>query len=585
VSKDFIEKALNSPSIKKATLQQVQLQYFIQSELQDERVDIKYLESWAERKYQTNDYFLNWIKLIFKTENFISFYKYLRYPLPSAKLIKNKIEPQLRRVFNAEDAEFKYDVKGKDFSDYSDDLNIKKFNDDIFSELLYRHNSLIVSDLDSEVLNSPKRYFINIDKVLSIEEKDDAITKIAYNASALIEDKKVDGIIYIDDREYAFFDKKHEPIKSVPHDLGYCPVHFISPKKLNNDFVIRESIYTYVREEIEEYTFLKTLQKMTEANGVVPVVTKLGTDQQKEGQRGPEGQPDSDSIMGSQQAKFMDQNVSVGGGDLQPGTIHEIQQESVMDNEGKINMDIVTRYLTFHYLPVESIKYLNERVNELRVSIISTIVGDFLEGNESAKNEMQIEKSISVLENTLISLAESLNRIRSLSDKDMLGLKYGIKNVNSIFIHYGTDFFLDSQTKLFEDLQKAPNSLERKNIIVRINQNRYKNNTDQLSRQKLLYDLIPYVSDTDFDKAISSIDDITKDYQLRFNFWIGNFESIYGDIVTFYKDLEFEKVEKLTLINNLIIELIKKQIKTEDNENSNPSENEESLQLSEERAS
>jgi len=560
VSKNFIEAGFNSKSIKKATQQEKQLDYFINSELQENSVDTNYIKSWGERHFQTNDYFLNWVKLIFKIDNFLSFYKYLRFPLPSTKLIKNKIEPQLRRVFKAEDSDFKYYVIGKDEEDYIKELDIKTFNEEMFHRLLYKHNSLIVADLDSEQLNTPKRYFIDIDKVISIQEKDKKIYKIAYSGCIQYEGQEIDGYIYIDTEKYAFFDIDKKLIVEEPHDLGRTPVEFISPNKYKEDFVIRESFYTFIRGDIEEYVFLKTLQKMTEPNGAIPVVTKIQTSEEDNNDYTKEGQPNSDSIMGSQTSEIYNQNSSIGNGDLQPGTIHEVPLDSIQDADGNINTDAVSNYLNFHYTPIEALKYINDRIKEIETNIIVTIVGDIITGSEEAKNIPQIEKSLSVLENTLISFAEKLNRIRKISDTDMLSLKYGKDAVNEVFIHYGTDFFLDSETKLFDDLAKAPNSLERKNIIVRINQNRYKNNADILSRQKILYDLMPYVSDIDFDKSLAqnSVTQITKEYQLRFTYWISFFESQYGDVVTFYNDLEGDKAERLALINNLIIDIINK---------------------------
>jgi len=563
VSKEFIEKRVNSSSITLASTQEDQLSYVLISHLQDNKTDAAYYEQWAARKYETNDYFLNWVKQIFKEENFLFFFKYLRFPLASSRIIKNRIDPQIKRVFNAEDADFKYDINGKEYSDFEADLNIKLFNKEIFERLLYKHNSLIVSDLSSDIANKPIRYFLDIHDVVSIEEKNNKIQRIAYTASITFDGVRVNGTMYIDNKEYSFYDKDLERIAYETHDLGHTPVHFISPNKFNNDFIIRESFYTYAREEIEEYNFLKTLQKMSEANGTLPVVTKLGVEYESDDKDGTNGEPNSDNIMSSQRAGVYTEITSTYG-DLQPSTIHEIALSDIKDNEGKINMDVVKNFFNFHYTPIEALEYLNRRCKELEVSIISSIVGDFTESNEESKNRDQIEKGIAILENTLTSFGETLNRIRTLSDTDMLGLKYGIKNVNQVFIHYGTDFFLDSQTKLFEDLAKAPNTLERKNIIVRINQNRYKNNADQYSRYKLLYDLIPYVSDKDFDSAntLQMVSDINKDYYLRFNYWVSQFEANFGDIIEYYRNMDGEKNQKLTSINNLMIELINKQIKT-----------------------
>jgi hypothetical protein len=201
---------------------------------------------------------------------------------------------------------------------------------------------------------------------------------------------------------------------------------------------------------------------------------------------------------------------------------------------------------------------MKERINEIENSIISTMIGTIDISNSTAVNELQIEKSIIVLENTLINLADSLNKIRKESDYNMLALKYSKEKINEVFIFYGTDFFLESQTKLFADLEKAPNPIERKNLLVRINQNKYKNNHDQMVRQTLLYDLLPYTTDTDFEIARDTgLDNTTLQYQLRFNYWIGLFEALYGDIVTFYTELESDKATRLTLINNLIIDIIK----------------------------
>lgn len=559
MSKEFIEAKINSKSLSEAVRQEDHLSYFINSKLQGTGLDAQYISNWADRKYQTNDYFLNWVKMIFKSENFLSFAKYMRFPLTSARIIKNRIEPQLHRVFMAEDSDFKYEVANTPKSDYIGILNPKKFNEEIFERLLYKHNSIIISDLDAVVPNMPIRYYVDIKNVVSISEsKTGDIDKIAYSGSITIDGETIYGYVYIDSEYYKFYNKEKELIAEKPHDLGYTPADFINKKRFNFDFVVRESLYTYIRQDIEEYAFLKILQKMLNTSGVFPVVTKIETqDDESEGQRGSEGQPDASHIIGSQQSKVYSQNKTIGSGDLQPGTIHEVPLDALVE-EGKVNTAIVEKFLNFHYLPVEILEYISKKIKELELQIESTIVGDFLEGNETAKNELQIEKSLSALQNTLVSLSETLNVIRKKSDTNMLALRYGVERVTEVFIHYGTDFFLESQTKLYEDLAKAPNTLERKKIIKRINQNRHKNNIDQAFRTDLLYDLLPYISDKDFEVARVSnlVDPVNFEYQVRFNYWISKFESLYGDIVSFYRSLEADKAQRLELINNLIIQLI-----------------------------
>ena len=52
------------------------------------------------------------------------------------------------------------------------------------------------------------------------------------------------------------------------------------------------------------------------------------------------------------------------------------------------------------------------------------------------------------------------------------------------------------------------------------------------------------------------MNDITFEFQTRFNYWIAMFESFYGDICTFWNETKGNESEKIILLNNLIINLI-----------------------------
>lgn len=555
MSKQFIEAQYNKNLLEKAVRQERQLSYFTRSSMQEDYLTSEYLETWAERNYQSNDYFLNYVKSIFKISNFLTFFKYLRKPLPSAKLINNKIAPQLRRVFNAENAEFKYVVDGQEDIDFVKLLNIKDFEQEIFGRMLFNHNSLVVSDI---IGNNPYRYFIDIKDVRSVTKTiQGQISAIAFKGSLEFEGEEIDGFIYIDNTVYSFIDKLYNTVRTVEHNLGHCPVHFISPKVVGSEWVLRESIFTYIREELEEYTFLKTLQKMTEPNGAIPIVTKLDVDIIEDGNDiDSSTEMGSNDIMSSQRAGIKSTNPPKSSSILQAGSVFDVPL--IEKDGGGIDMEAVKNFVNFHYLPVESMNYLKTRISEIEDSIVHTVIGGIIDGlKEGSKNEMQVEESLTVLQNTLIYFADSFNYIRKNSDRDMLMLRYG-QAVREVSIFYGSDFFLDTESMLYKNLDIAQNSIERKNILVRINQNRYKGNENKINRQKILYDLIPYISDKDFEVSISAkmVDEITFLYQTRFNYWISQFESKYGDIVTFYVSLSIEKAQKLILINNLIKEII-----------------------------
>lgn len=558
MSLDFIKNNTGCHGLDSAVKQQEQLSYFTQSKLQGE-VNIDYLKQWAERKYISDDFFLNWVKAVFKTENFLAFYKYFRYPICSAALINDKIKEPLARVFHADDSYFKYTIRGNDV-DIPEQLNEQEFNDIIFDALLFRYNDILVHDLND--VNKPFRELVDIDKVVAIDSKNSVISKIAYSACIELDGEKVYGYLYMDSQNYIFYDKsKDAALLTVPHDLGKCPADYIAKEPLNSkeSDVVRKSIFSYVREQLEEYVFLKTLQRMTEPNGAIPVVTQLDTSVKNanKDRKGLKGEPMAADKIGGQQSNHRSEVLgSNNDSPLQTGT--RVKVPIIKDPNGGVNMDVVKNYINFFYTPVEALNYLNERIQQVEKEIIIKLLGDYSEANEAQKNELQVSKSYENKQDKLRGLASQLTRIRTLSDYKMLALQYGANSV-MVDCFYGSDFFLESQSDLYDLFSKSPNPIERKNILVRLSQNRNKFNKNKAEREKILYDLMPYATDKDFDKAIARniVDDDTFALQTRFTYWVGQFEANYGDIVFFWETIEGTDSVKLSIIHNLIIKLIK----------------------------
>ena len=552
---DFIKNKVGGESLHLAVRQQKQLSYFTQSSIQQE-INIEYINAWANRKYMSDDFFLNWVKAIFKTDNFLTFFKYYRQPLASARLVNSKIKDPLSRVFFAEDSYFKYEINGKEVLTPKE-LKEDKFNDKLFNTLLFNHNDIIIHDLSE--INTPYREIISIDNVKAIESKDGVIGRLGYSAKIMFDGEEKKGYIYMDDKTYAFLDKDYELLFEIPHDLGICPADYIAKEPFANNDVVRKSIFSYAVEEFEEYVFLKTLQRMTEPNGAIPIVTQLDVKaKRKEGQDVSDDEPMSS--IGSQQSEVRSEVLgSNNDSPLQAGT--RIKVPMIRKEDNSLDMDAVTNFLRFFYVPIEALNYLNKRIEEIEKDIIITLLGDYSEENEASKNELQISKSYQNKQDKLRSLAMQLTRIRNLSDYKILGLKHGKDNV-VVDGFYGSDFFIETTTDLYKLYQNSPNAIERRNILIRLAQNRNKFNPSKADREKILYNLMPYSSDIDFDKAVGrGIDDVTFHYQTRFNYWISSFEANYGDILYFYQLLGQTESENLNTINNLILTNIKEYVK------------------------
>lgn len=549
---DFLKNRVNAKYISAAAKQQRDILYFIQSDIQDD-ITSEYIKAWVDLKYSTSEPFLNWVKTVFKEQNFLSFFKYLRFPLSSAKLVNDDIKPQLARVFQAEDSYFNYQIRRKEI--VPEELKSETFDNQIFESILFNHNGIIIHDLNEET--KQHRQILTIDKVLSIESYSGVISRIGYNAELIINDKEECVFVYADAERYLVYDRDYNLLNEVPHDLGICPAEWITTENLSikND-IVKKSMFSYLKNDLEEYVFLKTIQRMIEPNGGIPVTTKLKTTVNKPGgilQKNLPQEPMSSDTIGGQKSKA--EQVGFSGSDLQFGTVIEIPANQD-PTTGKIDMDVIKNYFQFHYVPVDSLEYLNKRIKEIYTNIITSVTGFYRESNGSAKNEMQVSAGLNNSEDILFDLSQQLTRIRKNSDAMLLGLIHGKDNV-VVDVFFGSDFFLETQADLYKDFAAAPNAIERKSILIRIEQNRNKHNAHKAKRNTILYKLMPFVSDIDFDKAKEQIDPMTFQIQIRFSYWITLFESEFGDVCQFWDALESKESERILLITNLIKNIIK----------------------------
>ncbi len=561
MSVEFIKKPHGAKHIYKARKQQKQLSYFTRSVVQEE-INETYIKNWIERKYQSDDEFLNWVKTIFRTDNFLSFFKYFRSPLASARLVNDVIKPQLSRVFYAEDSYFKYTIKGKNIEE-PEELKCEGLNDELFDALLFRYNDIMVVDLES--VNKPYREIVSIENVVAIESSKSVIKRIAYTAQAEYDGKKYEGFIYIDAENFIFYNKEYVAIKTIPHDLGVCPADYISGEAFDDCDIVRKSIFSYVREEFEEYVFLKTLQRMSEAGGVIPVVTQLKTKKNIDKGADEKGSTDKEPVfpftVGGQKSQEFSTDVQGNNSKslMQPGTIIEVPMIKL--EGGGLDMEAVKNFINFFHAPVEPLKYLSERIESVRDSILKTVLGDMADQTNDRKNELQVKGGFVSAEDRIRALSAQLTRLRKRTDYKMLGMAFGVDNfTNDAF--YGSDFFLESQETLYILFEKSPNPIERRNILKRLSKNRNRFNRERSEREVLMYELMPYSADVDFEKAIEkgAVDKITFQLQTRFNYWISVFEAQYGDIVLVWKNTNATDSEKLVMLNNFLYGIIKDHI-------------------------
>jgi hypothetical protein len=556
LSEEFIKKGVNTEGIHKARRQQRDILYFVESEIQED-VRQEQVEAWAERNFNTDISFIEYIKLVLKTDNFMSVFKQIRFPLVSAQLVNDKIKPDIQRVFHAEDSYSKYTVSNKSV-EQPIELNSTDFNEQLFDALFFRFNDIVITDI--ETTNSPRRKIIPIDNVVSIEGEGNIINKVGYSANL----NGVDGSVYIDDKMFAFYpkDEKLEYIE-VPHDLGRCPADFISNKSFNN-FVVRKSIFSYVKTYMEDFVFLSAMRKMLDINGSIPSVTILKSNEGKKAKTqdlkgSSDKQPMASETFGGQSAS---KKTNADPNQLSP---QEAGAKTTIPvnykNDGSIDTNYVQDFIKYNYAPVDILKFVDERIEKLEKKIVSSIVGNYSEMNKAAVNEQQVNQSTVSMEDRLRDVSKCMSRVVERTDYNFLGLKYGTNGI-SVDVSFGTDFFLATAGEIYDLINKAPNPIEARNLLGQLAKSKGQSNQEKAKRDEILYKLLPYVTAANFKDAVdnNAVGEITFQYYTRFTHWIDIFEATHDDIYQFWLMLDNDGASdsaKLVEINNLIIQIIK----------------------------
>lgn len=571
MSVDFIKSQKNKNSLLEADKQQKQILYFTKSEIQDEPNNA-YLTAWAERNYQGDDYFLNWIKSVFNNDNFMSVFKYMRKPLPSSRIVNNQIKPYLARVLYAEDSFFNYIIDKEPIYEPSD-LRNDRYAKEYFNNWLFRTNDVYITDLKD--VNSPYHYLVPVGAIVSIDHNRERITRISFPAKINDEfGELIEGFAYIDDFKYEFYNSDYVLIKRNTHDLGICPATFVGSKTLNDDFIVKENLFSYQRTDLEEYSLLKIFQKITDSNGTFPTITTIKPSESKLGgadrNSGSDAYPSNLMEMGSQ-VSALTEDTQKKGSPVNTGTIIEIDSKNIKSVDGNIDMSVVKDFINYFYVPVDILTFINKRISELEKSIVNISVANYKEDSqEGSKSDLHIGKTYDSAEDVIRSVSEELTELRTKLDFSRLALKHGKENVE-IDIFCGSKFFMESEKKLQELYDGAPNSLERRQVLVKLNKNRNRFNPNKGKRESLLYDIIPYATDVDFEKALEKnlVSDEEFVFQVKFHQWISRLESEFGDLLIFLDSLNMDKNSKITFIKKTIINLIRKE-NEQKTDNANP---------------
>ena len=564
--KDFIDNCKYKPEIQEAKAYEKKLGYFIQTHL---NTDIfTNTEKNIDEIWDSKNPFINWVKSWMRKENFRSYMKFFRHPLPTAGLIQDDIVPELKKVFDATNARYDYlfssnaqkITSSKLLSKYSE-----YWKDEIFNLLINQHNSIIITDFTNK--RDPYRLTIEIDDVIAIDDTEDGKIK-----AIVFEGENAEGkyrIYYYTDKFFSVYieeDKIYTQESFVLHDLGFCPADFISVEPLNCEkFVIRKSIFSNMVEKFENYVNYYTMFKMFIPSGMIPVITHYKQNN-KPCETNFENGTKCSNINGK--GYVVGLNGVLGNKDslvpcpicnnntiIQAGTVIGLPVPKFGDNDER-PFDMNSNFVKFHYAPVDILTWVNDFIAEKYDEIKYQLVGKGTErSNGQAKNKDQIARGNQTLENTLIELSGKLSKLQTSLDSKLLRIAFG-KSFKSAYIDKGTDFYLETEFELRDSLAKAIDPIDKENLISRINYSIYKNNPDALERSNLLYKLLPYSTLTDDQFITMTVDPKMKELRLNFKYYIDAFEAEFGELNVFFNEYFGEDVSmsnKLTVARELLV--------------------------------
>jgi hypothetical protein len=563
--KEFIKSCKFKKEISEAVAYESKLSYFIQTHL-DTEIFVNTTEA-VDELWDTKNPFINWVRSWMRKDNFRSYMKFLRHPLPTAGMIQDDIVPELKKVFDATNARYDYSFSSNANKPACDKLIAKYgsfYKDLIFDALINNHNSIVVTDFKNK--RDPYRFLINISNVKAIEPtKSGTIKKIVFEG---VNEAGEERYYFYTDEFYAVYTEKDEVYTEEsknPHDLGECPADFISVEPINTEkFVVRKSIFSNYIEKFENYVNYYTMFKMFIPSGMIPVITHYKQNNKPcektfengtrciggflSGLNGVLGNKDSLVPCPVCNAKTI----------IQAGTVIGLPVPKIGDN-GERPFDMNANFVKFHYAPPEILTWAKDFINEKYDEIKYQLVGKGTEAsNGQAKNTDQIARGNQTLENTLIELSSKLSKLQTSLDSKLLKIAFG-KSFKSAYIDRGTDFYLETEFELRDSLAKAIDPIDKENLMSRINYSIYKNNPSALERSGLLYKLLPYSTLTDDQFISMTVDPKMKELRLNYKYYIDAFEAEYGELNVFFNDYFGENVtmsNKLTVARQLLLDKV-----------------------------
>ena len=517
--------------------------------------------------------FLDFVEHLLRDDAFEMFVTLMRFPICTVTL-SERIYKALEKIFDGRNPVFSYEFRSDDHAVDWDEYRMNKlggisyWKDEGFEAMKTDINSFVVVDLPADQgaaeRPEPYSYFLNLDRVIDFESVDGKGTEwIIFNESG-------NKIAVFDDTSYRIYETengdrtsiKGDPVVENVHGLGYCPVRFFwtTPVSKSKPFIKKSPLSNQLG-RLDMLLFFDTGGEHLNVVGRWPIFSGFRADcdytDEESGvycYRGFLRNQDSGYYIlksGKPKSCPVCDKKKLNG----PGSYVEVDPPSKRNGNADLRNPV-----SITSIDRESLDYNNADLDRREMKIYSAVTGyQGMPINDQAVNEKQVVAIFESMEAALEMPQMNFEEIIQWRDSTICRLRYGKESFIGATISLGTEHYIFGASEilnLYELAKKAAFNVSILNMLEkRYYETEYKNNQEELKRQKVITHLDPFRH-----RSVSEVATMYKnnevryeDYMIKANFssFIMRFERENISIVNFAEGLEFD--QKIKRIQDVLI--------------------------------
>lgn len=498
--------------------------------------------------------FLKWVSAIIDKSKFAVFQHLMVNPLATIDVTES-IFNEVRKIFDGRDRFIGYSFTRPDLvNDFRKYLQTIKDSDfwvtTAMGAIKNGYNGFIVVDMpdpeDGTITTGrpePYYYFLPVDKVLQYE----------YSGNGTLEwlfFKECDDEAYLFDsinfRKFNLVQGKWVQVSIIPHNLGRVPCRQIWDDKQSNKCDFRKrGLITNSLGSLDELLFKIISASHADLYAAYPVVTMY---EQRCDYTDPSGNVCEDGKVRrwvknghtGDNVETLEVCPKCNGGvrTLGAGTLIVAPARAKADDPDMIDA------VKFVSSPIESLKYINDKVSQLKNEITYSIIGIVDEVSGVAINKDQVWSQYESRQNVLMHTKKQIEEAHKWVHETLAMLRYG-KAFISCTVNYGTQFFIATSQQIMEGYKNSrDNGVPAFELALQRQQyydTKYRSNPALLEKIKILSNIEPY-QDLTIAQLLSMstlVDQRLLKLKLDFDNYVSRFEREFVDVSLFMQYSDF----------------------------------------------